>query len=174
MNAVLENILTRRSYRAFTEQKIAKEDLELIAKAGQYAPSAMNRQTFQITVITNEEIIKKLYTAIPKYMDGIDASKYNFYGSKHLMLVSDLASSEIGQMDCACVAENIFLAANSLGIGSVWVNQLRNTSDGEEVRAALTEAGVPADHRVWVICALGYPVEKITDKEKVAKIHFCE
>ena len=68
MNAVLENILTRRSYRAFTEQKIAKEDLELIAKAGQYAPSAMNRQTFQITVITNEEIIKKLYTAIPKYM----------------------------------------------------------------------------------------------------------
>ena len=174
MNAVIENILTRRSYRSFTDRKIAREDLELIAKAGQYAPSAMNRQTFQITVVTNEEIIKKLYTAIPKYMDGIDPATYCFYNSKHLMLISDLASSEIGQMDCACVAENIFLAANSLDIGSVWINQLRNTSDGEEVRAALTEAGVPADHRVWVIAALGYPTQKITDKEKTAKIHFCE
>lgn len=174
MNAVIENILSRRSYRAFADKKIEKADLELIAKAGQYAPSAMNRQTFQITVVTNEEVIKKLYTAIPKYMNGIDAATYNFYNSKHLMIVSDLASSEIGQMDCACVAENIFLAAESLGIGSVWINQLRNTSDGEEVRAAMTEAGIPADHRAWVICALGYPVEKITHKDKTAKIHFCE
>ena len=66
------------------------------------------------------------------------------------------------------------LAAHSLGIGSVWVNQLRDTSDGPEVRAALHEAGVPDDHRVWVIAALGYPTAPAADKEKVAKIHFCE
>ena len=57
MNAVIENILKRRSIRSFSEQKISREDLELIAKAGQYAPSAMNQQTFQITVVTNEDII---------------------------------------------------------------------------------------------------------------------
>jgi len=174
MNAVIENILTRRSIRSFSDKKISREDLELIAKAGQYAPSAMNQQTFQITVVTNEDIIKRLYTAIPKYMEGLNASAYNFYGSKHLMLISDKSDKEIGQMDCACVAENIFLAAHSVGVGSVWVNQLRNTSDGEEVRAALNDAGVPADHKVWVIAALGYATEPVGDKEKIAKIHFCE
>lgn len=173
-NAVIENILTRRSIRSFEDRRIPRADLELIAKAGQYAPSAMNRQSFQITVVQNEEIIKKLYTAVPKYMLGIDPATYCFYGSKNLMLISDLADKEIGQMDCACVAENIFLAAHSLGIGSVWVNQLRDTSDGPEVRAALHEAGVPDDHRVWVIAALGYPTAPAADKEKVAKIHFCE
>ena len=34
MNAVIENILSRRSYRAFADKKIEKADLELIAKAG--------------------------------------------------------------------------------------------------------------------------------------------
>ena len=43
-----------------------------------------------------------------------------------------------------------------------------------EVRAALHEAGVPDDHRVWVIAALGYPTAPAAEKEKVAKIHFCE
>lgn len=33
MNAVIENILTRRSIRAFSERDIAREDLEEILKA---------------------------------------------------------------------------------------------------------------------------------------------
>ena len=173
MNAVIENILTRRSIRSFEDKKIPREDMELIVKAGQYAPSAMNMQTFQLTVVQNEEVIRKLYTAIPKYMDGLQEG-YNFYGCMNLVLISDKEGKEIGQMDCACVAENIFLAAHSLGIGSVWINQLRQTSDGPEVRAALTEAGVPADHRVWVIAALGYASAPAQLKEKTAAVHWCE
>ena len=172
MNAVIENILTRRSVRAFQDREIPREDLELIAKAGQYAPSAMNRQTFQITVVRDYEVIRKLFTAIPKYMGG--ARDYNFYGAKCMILVSDLRDKELGQMDCACVAENIFLAAHSLGVGTVWINQFRDTSDGAEVRAALTEAGVPEDHRVWMGIAMGYPAAPVEAKEKIAKIHFCE
>ena len=45
MNEVMENILTRRSVRAFLEKEIPMEELEQIVKAGAYAPSAMNRQT---------------------------------------------------------------------------------------------------------------------------------
>lgn len=173
MNAVIENILTRRSIRAYEDKKISREELELIVKAGRYAPSAMNKQTFQITVLQNQEIIKKLYTAIPKYMDGLKED-YNFYGSKTLILVSDEQDKEIGQMDCACVAENMFLAAHSIGIGSVWINQFRNTCEGAEVRSALTEAGVPENHRVWVVAAMGYPKAPAEPKEKIAKIHWCE
>lgn len=173
MNAVIENILTRRSVRSFEDKKIPREDMELIVKAGKYAPSAMNKQTFQLTVVQNPDVIKKLYTAIPKYMSGL-ADDYNFYGCKNLVLISDETGKDIGQMDCACVAQNIFLAAHSMGIGSVWINQLRDTSDGPEVRAALTEAGVPENHRVWVIAALGYPTEAAADKEKIAKICWCE
>ena len=39
MNAAMENILTRRSVRAFEEKEIPREELEQIAKAAIYAPS---------------------------------------------------------------------------------------------------------------------------------------
>lgn len=171
MNAVIENILTRRSIRSFKAEKVSRAELELMTKAGQYAPSAMNKQTFQITAVQNADIIKRLYTAIPKYMEGLN--DYNFYGANTLLLISDLKDKEIGQMDCACVAENIFLAAHSLGVGTVWINQFRDTSDCPEVRAALHDAGVPDEHRVWVAVAAGYPAENPT-KEKTATIKFCE
>lgn len=43
-NAVIENILDRRSVRAFTEEPVSREDLEAVVTCGQWAPSAMNRQ----------------------------------------------------------------------------------------------------------------------------------
>lgn len=45
MNAVMENLLTRRSVRAFENREIPRDELDQILKAAQYAPSAMNRQT---------------------------------------------------------------------------------------------------------------------------------
>lgn len=55
MNEVMENILTRRSVRAFLKKEIPMEELEQIVKAGAYAPSAMNRQTWKFTVLTDRE-----------------------------------------------------------------------------------------------------------------------
>ena len=45
MNAVMENILTRRSVRAFEKKPIPTEELDQILQAAIYAPSGMNRQT---------------------------------------------------------------------------------------------------------------------------------
>lgn len=50
MNAIMENLLTRRSTRAFQDKEIPRQELEQILKAAQYAPSAKNLQTWQFTV----------------------------------------------------------------------------------------------------------------------------
>jgi nitroreductase len=75
--------------------------------------------------------------------------------------------------DNACALENIFLAAHSLGIGSVWINQLRHCCDEAEVRAILEEWGIPEDHVVYGIAALGYqdgePLGEV-EKKGVIKI----
>lgn len=44
MNTVMENILTRRSIRAFQNKEIPREELEQIVQAGLYAPSGQNRK----------------------------------------------------------------------------------------------------------------------------------
>ena len=43
-NPVIENILSRRSVRAFRDEPVAREDLEAVVACGQWAPSANNRQ----------------------------------------------------------------------------------------------------------------------------------
>ena len=74
MNAVMENILTRRSTRAFEKKPIPTEELDQILQAAIYAPSGMNRQTWQFTVVTDTEKIQELASAIGKALgrEGYD------------------------------------------------------------------------------------------------------
>lgn len=127
MNETLNTLMTRRSVRAFqTEKQISREDLQTIVDAGRYAPSAMNRQTWTFVVMQNQEQIQSLARAVGKAL-GRDAG-YNFYLPNALILcANDLSANPMGVQDCACALENMFLAAHSLGIGSVWINQLYDT-----------------------------------------------
>ena len=65
-NKLLELIKTRRSVRSFSDREISRDDLEKIAEAAIYAPSAMNKQTWQFTVVTDKSKIKALASAVGK------------------------------------------------------------------------------------------------------------
>ncbi|MHB1151760.1 MAG: nitroreductase family protein [Eubacteriales bacterium] len=153
MNEALNNIMTRRSIRSFTDRKIERADLEAIAAAAVYAPSACNFQTWRITVIQKPELIDKLAKAIAVQTGSSD---YNFYKPNTVILASNERTSPFGAEDCSCALENIFLAAHALGIGSVWINQLRGICDEPAVRVVLDELGLPESQIVYGTAALGY------------------
>ena len=143
MNEVLQNIRSRRSVRSFTEDVIPEEAVQQIVEAAIYAPSAMNRQSWHFTVVHNREKIQKLAAAI-----GQITGRENYAADR---------SNQNGQLDTGCAMENIMLAAHSLGIGSVWINQARENCDKEPLRSVLTEFGMPESHVIWGIASLGYP-----------------
>ena len=58
----------------------------------------------------------------------------------------------------------------SLGIGSVWINQLQGICDEPAVRAELTALGVPEDAEVHGICALGYAATDGTAHERTSQV----
>ena len=58
MNEVLNNIYTRRSIRKFKEQDVPKDLVDEIVKAGTYAPSGKNLQTYRFYVMQNADSIK--------------------------------------------------------------------------------------------------------------------
>lgn len=157
MNTVIENILTRRSVRAFSEKDIARNELEEILKAGLYAPSGMNRQTWQFTAIVNRDKIQRLAKLIE---EKLNRKGYNFYNPSVIVLVSNEKTSNWGKEDSACALENMFLAAHSLGIGSVWINQLKDICDEAEIRQYLNEVGLPEEHTVYGVAALGYATKE--------------
>jgi nitroreductase len=154
MNEVLNNILTRKSIRSFKDEQISHENLQMILKAGIYAPSGMNKQSWQFTAIQNKEKIQALAKVIREAL-GRDES-YNMYNPPTIVLLSNDRDNSNGLADCSCALENIFLMANSLGIGSCWINQLKTICDEKEVRSLLSSFEIPENHIVWGVAALGY------------------
>lgn len=161
-NAVIENILTRRSVRAFQEKPIAREAIETLLQCAAHAPSAMNRQTWHFSAVLNPEKIQKLAAAMGK---ALGSPSYNLYRPAALIIPSN-ETGLIKTWDNACALENIFLAAHSMGIASVWINQGSDTCNDPGVRAVLTELGVPEDHMVYGMAALGYAAAEPKDVEK--------
>ncbi len=153
MNPVIEAILTRRSTRAFTDKPLTRDEMETLINAGRYAPSGMNRQTWHFTGILNQEKIHELATCISTVLDRKD---YNFYNAPALILVSNEKEGRWSRDDNACALQNILLAAHSMGIASVWVNQLKGICDDPRVRPLLTHMEIPENHEIYGLAALGY------------------
>lgn len=163
MNDVMKNILTRRSTRKFTDEQIPKDILKDIVDAALHAPSGMGKQTWNFTVITNKEAIARLCEVVGA---ALGREHYDMCKPAALIIPSNLRDNPHGRDDNACALENIFLAAHSYGIGSVWINQVGAVCDDGKVRAMLDEFGIPSDHVVYGIAALGYAAPDAPYKER--------
>jgi nitroreductase len=157
MNEVINCLINRRSVREFTDQKISYDDLMQIMEAAIFAPSGMNLQTWHFSAVTNEAMIASLATAIGK---EIRRDNYDFYRPTALIIPSNDPNNPIGRDDNACAIENIMIAATSLGIGSVWINQLQGISFVPHIREILSQMEVPPENEVYGIVALGYAAQK--------------
>lgn len=166
MNPVIQNIFARRSIRKFKETSIPATILDMILKAGYYAPSGHNMQSWRFTVIEKESRIMQLKETVKKAAEKEKVHFYGFENPRVLILVSNDKRNQDGCQDASCAAENIMLAANSYGIGSVWLNPLMTLREKEPVKSLLDKLGIPENHIVWSMIALGYPVY---DGERLVK-----
>ena len=154
MNAIIQNMLDRHSCRQFTDQPVEMEKIQDLVTAAQWAPSGMNLQSWHFSVITNPEKIQKLAAAI-READNRPAN-YNFYGPSAFFIISGERDNRNSMLDGSAALENVLLAATSLGLGSCWINQVRDRCDDPAVRALLTEFGIPENHIVNAAASIGY------------------
>ncbi len=171
MNEVIQNILTRRSVRAFTEEQISDENLNTILEAAKYAPSGMGRQGWHFTVVQNKEKMNQLIATVKELMQKSTEERFikmgsnpdfnPFYNAPTTIITSYDKNSTTVEADCAVALENIFLAAHSLDIGSCWIHILSYFGRDPKVRGMLTELGVPQDYEVSGSAVLGYSSKQL-------------
>ncbi len=172
MNETVRTILSRRSVREFTDEEIPEKQLEMILKCGYYAPSGHNMQTWQFTVIRDHDKIEALKELVGRVAEEQKVVLYGFENPKVLILISNDKRNPNGIQDSSCAAENMMLAAQSYGIGSTWINVLRTLCDEPEIREVLDSYGIPANHNVWAMVALGYPKAPGTLLKKKDVVHW--
>lgn len=164
----IENLLTRRSTGKFKDKEIPREALEKIVECGKASPTGMNKQQRLFTVLTKDEDIQKLAKAIG---ESLELPNYRIYDAKALIIVTVPKDLRLGDADTSTAMENMYLASHALGIGAVWINQLRE-NNSEIVRKVLNEFKIPEDHISYGMLALGYSDETLKEKERTEKVVF--
>jgi len=173
---ILEAIKARRSIRKFLEKPLTDEELALILKAGSYAPSGGNSQSTHFLVLRGREKIDELrMTAVEEfakldeesdvyrgYANAIRRAKnegagYDFtYGAPVFVVLANKKGYGNAMADCALAAENMFLQAAAMGIGSCYINQIHWLTDNERVAGTLRAMGMAEDEQVCLSISLGY------------------
>ncbi len=156
-NAVIQTIMNRKSRRKFTDEQVPADVIETLVAAGKCAPSGKNLQTRRFTVISNQEEILALKELIAEVANEKHTSFNGFENPPLLILISNDRRNKDGIQDVGVSAENIMIAGESLGLGSVWLNPLMEISDEERIRLKLDEYTIPKNHIVWAVMAIGYP-----------------
>ena len=154
MNAALENLLTRRSCRAYREEQIKPEELSAILEAGLYAPTGMGKQSPILVVVQDADKLRAVETLNGAVMGNPDARP--FYGAPTLIVVFGDAESPLGYADANLVAGNLLNDANAVGVDSCYIWRAREVFDSEEGRALKKAWDIP-DRYVGVCnIILGY------------------
>lgn len=104
-NPTLELIAASYSPRTFAAGEVAQEDLDRILQSGAKAPSAKNLQPWRFTVVRNEALVDSL-------------AGQSEPGNVLIILSGEDSQVWTTLFDCGIAAENMVLAAQSLGLGA--------------------------------------------------------
>lgn len=144
---LLEAIKNRRSVRTFEDRPVPEELINKIVEAGQWAPSACNRQAWKFIVVDSNDIKKKLLRETTAYFVG-----------KAPLLIFTVYSNRTDNLEYkdhllsgAMAVQNMQLAAYSLGLGTCCVNNLPVKS---KLRKILN---IPRSYDPVALLCLGYP-----------------
>ena len=154
MNEALQNLLTRRSCRAYKEEQIKPEELDSILEAGQYAPTGRGTQSPIIVVIQDADKLNEVERLNAAVMGNPDA--HPFYGAPTLIVVFGDSESPLGDADANLVLGNLLNGANAVGVDSCYIWRAREVFDSEEGKALKKAWNIPDNYVGVANVILGY------------------
>ena len=146
MKTTIEEIISRRSIRKYTEEPVSEDDLKQIIEAGLYAASGSGKQQAIMIVVQDPDLLVKLERMNAEVVGRDPDTVHNFYGAKTVIVVLAPRNNNNSVADGSLVMGNMMLAAHALGLGSCWINRARETFDTEEGKKILTDLGIEGDY----------------------------
>ena len=164
MNQVIRLLQSHRSIRQFTGQKIEQEIVEELVRAGQGAPTSSFIQACTVIQVNDRSDREKLaeYAGNQVYVAEAPVFLVFCADMQRHRLVCRMQNTEMlsgyteqfitATVDCALFAQNILTAAESLGLGGVFIGGIRNQIAKVADLLGLSDLVYP----VFGLC-LGYP-----------------
>ncbi|MFV9510285.1 oxygen-insensitive NADPH nitroreductase [Tepidibacillus sp. LV47] len=172
MTTVLEIMANHRSIRSFDKRPVSQEKLEKIIATAQMASTSNFIQAYSVIQVTDQEKRKQLahFSGDQSYVEQAPvflvfcADLYRIqqvieYKGEEANF-STIESFLLTTIDTALFAQNVMLAAESLGLGGVYIGGIRNQPEQVSEVLDLPQLVMP----LFGMC-LGYPAEPIPDQK---------
>ena len=156
-NPVIEAMLNRKSVRKYTDQMPSEEVIETVVRAGQQAPFSGQ---FCSLLLTRK---KAPYGAPLWFTICVDMHRMELIMAKHdwTMITNDLSNLLFGIQDAALLAENMVIAAESLGMGSCFLGNTPYRAEQIQKKYRLPKRVFPL-----VELVMGYPAEEFPTRPR--------
>ena len=162
---VLKAISDRRSHRAYREEQLPAEVLDAILKAGLEAPSARNRQPWHFSVVQDAELIQEVHDEAARVMGREGSPRFAdpdfqiFYRAPTVIFLFGEEDFPWTQVDCGIAVENMALAAEGLGVGSVILGLPKPAFMGGRADELRKKLQCPEGYDFVIALALGYAAD---------------
>ncbi len=168
-------IYERRSVRRYTNESISDNDIKEIIKAGFSAPHGASEQSIVFAVVTNRTKLKayaekgramtlglfqKMNAENPsdrltRFMKSLSNPNFDIlYGAPALIVLFTPPKHPLPEVDASLAAENMMLAAKSLGLGSCWIQFAKALGKDPEF---MKDVGVPIEYQLVAPLIFGHP-----------------
>lgn len=152
---IMELLRTRRSVRTYTDQAIEPEKLALLKEAVLRSPSSRNLDSWEFIFVDDCESLTKLALCKPHGADFLADAALG------IVVCGDSRASDTWVEDCSIASILLQMVAQSLGLGSCWVQVRNRNFDGQTTSEQYLQAllDTPENLKIESIIAIGYPAE---------------
>ncbi|WP_347839447.1 nitroreductase family protein [uncultured Draconibacterium sp.] len=155
---MIDILRNRRSIRKYTHQKVEPEKIELLKEAALRSPSSKNINPWEFVFVDNIELIEQLKNCKPHGVAPLLTAPLA------IVVCADETLNDVWVEDCSIASILLQLTAQSLGLGSCWI-QIRKRMHDETVSSEKyiqDLLNIPENIKVLSIVTVGYP-EKLRD-----------
>lgn len=168
MNEVLKAIQDRRSTRGFSDVQLTDAELQALVDAALAAPTARNAQSWHFSVVQNQELLdafcreaaERMRNSMPAGSRGrFDSDSYHlFYHAPTVIFISrpEECANSFADIDCGIACENIAIAAQGLGLGSVIIGLAKDLFLSERGEYYNRAFGFPEGYRFAIAIVVGH------------------
>ena len=168
---VFQNILNRKSVRAYTDRAVSREQLDTLLRAAMAAPTGRDMRPWKFVVIDDKEALAALSEQLP-YAKMLPEAAAAIVVCGDLSVTDDKGQPSTNwTFDCSAATENLLLAAEAMGLGAVWTG----VYPYEDRQTAVSQALHLPEHIIPLnLIPIGYPKgdPQPKDKYNADNVHF--
>ena len=168
-NDIIRAIKSRRSHRAYHAEQISGEQIDTLMNAALASPSANNLQPWHFSFVQDQDLLDQIHqeaamAALNKTEGSpstrfLDTNFHVFYHAPTVVFISSPKGQPFTELDCGIAAQNIVLAAESMGLGSVILGLPRGAFSGPAKAGFETALRFPKGYVFTIAVAVGIPAD---------------